>query len=143
MIYCDSAYLLKFYVSEKGSAEVRGLFEGHDIASSALAEIEVPSAIHRKWREGEIEKDSFTQTMLQFQQDVATGCWSFFPITGKLIQEVREEYSGLSKRVFLRASDALHLACAREHGFREIYSNDRHLLGAAKHFGLKGRNVIP
>lgn len=142
MIYSDSAYILKFYIPEPGCEEVRDLFESHDVASSGLAEIEVPSAIHRKWREGLIGKELFKQSISQFTQDVASGCWSFFPITANLMQHVRQMYSDMPKHQFLRASDALHLVCAKEHGFREIYSNDKHLLSAAKYFGLKGRNVI-
>ena len=42
----------------------------------------------------------------------------------------------------IRAAHALHLACAAEHGFSEVYSNDRHFLTAAPLFGMKGQNVI-
>jgi predicted nucleic acid-binding protein len=38
--------------------------------------------------------------------------------------------------------DAIHLTCASSHGFQEVYSNDRHLLAAAHHFNLTGRNII-
>jgi predicted nucleic acid-binding protein len=44
--------------------------------------------------------------------------------------------------VFLRAADAIHLATAAESEFRIVYSNDAHLLAAAKYFGIQGRNVI-
>jgi predicted nucleic acid-binding protein len=43
---------------------------------------------------------------------------------------------------FVRSGDALHLACAEEHGFQEVYTNDRHMLQAAKHFHVTGVNVL-
>jgi hypothetical protein len=51
-------------------------------------------------------------------------------------------YQKLPAAVFLRAADAIHLATAAESEFRIVYSNDAHLLAAAKYFGIEGRNVI-
>jgi len=31
---------------------------------------------------------------------------------------------------------------AVEAGFNEVWTNDRHLLAAAKHFGVKGRSLV-
>jgi predicted nucleic acid-binding protein len=41
--------------------------------------------------------------------------------------------------LFLRAGDAVHLATAAEAGFGEVWTNDRHMLAAARAFGLRGR----
>ena len=62
-------------------------------------------------------------------------------MTAPLIQQACGVVERLSDSVFVRAADALHLMCAKERGFAEIYSNDCHLLAAAPHFGLVGRNV--
>jgi len=142
VIYCDSAYLLKFYIPEVGSPEVRMLFDQNDVVSCSHAQTEVASAMHRKWRDRLIGKALFMHASAQFESDVHAGCWQFFDTTQELLDAVRSEYRKLPQTTFLRASDALHLACAREHGCREIYSNDKHLLAAAKPFGIKGRNVI-
>lgn len=52
-------------------------------------------------------------------------------------------FADLPPDAFLRAADALHLACASEHGFAEVWSNDRHFLAAAPHFELQARNLVP
>jgi predicted nucleic acid-binding protein len=49
----------------------------------------------------------------------------------------------MPRTVFLRAADALHLTCAQEHGVPEIYTNDRHMVAAARHFRLKPMTVGP
>ena len=79
----------------------------------------------------------------QFREDEGQGLWVFFPVTADLVHQACAIVEGLPGSVFLRSADALHLTCAKEQGFAEIYSNDRHLLAAAAHFGLAGKNVIP
>jgi hypothetical protein len=43
--------------------------------------------------------------------------------------------------VYLRAGEAVHLTTAQDIGESEIWTNDRHLVAAAAHFGLQGRSV--
>jgi predicted nucleic acid-binding protein len=39
-------------------------------------------------------------------------------------------------------NDALHLACAAEQGFQEVYTSDGRMLKAARYFHLTGVNVL-
>jgi hypothetical protein len=48
---------------------------------------------------------------------------------------------GLPADCFLRSGDALHLTPAIDAGFQEIWTNDRHLLGAASRVGIRGRSM--
>ena len=61
--------------------------------------------------------------------------------TSKLVIET--VFATAPASTYLRAAGAIHLATAAEHGFAEIFSNDKHLLAAAPLFGLRGMNVIP
>jgi predicted nucleic acid-binding protein len=143
MIYCDTAYLLKYYVGEPGSDEVRGLIDSQvAVASLGLARLELAAAFHRKLREAQIDKRAHRLLIQQFESDCHSGIWTWLDSGAALVEKAAARYTSLSARVFLRASDALHLTCALENGFREIYSNDTHLLAAAKHFGLRGKNII-
>jgi predicted nucleic acid-binding protein len=63
------------------------------------------------------------------------------PLTANLLEQAASAYRTLLATVFVRSADALHLICAREHGFAEIHTNDRHVLTAAPHFGLKEVDV--
>jgi predicted nucleic acid-binding protein len=54
----------------------------------------------------------------------------------------RQHVLRLPNSVFVRSGDALHLTCAAEQGFREVYTNDRHMLQAAKQFKLVGIDVV-
>jgi predicted nucleic acid-binding protein len=48
---------------------------------------------------------------------------------------------GLPRQTFIRAGDAIHIVSAMDAGFREIWTNDRHLLSAAAQFGIRGRQA--
>jgi predicted nucleic acid-binding protein len=63
-------------------------------------------------------------------------------VTSDLLERARRAVLDLPTTIFLRSGDALHLACAGEHGFREVYTNDSHMLKAARHFHLTGVNVL-
>lgn len=144
MIYCDTAYLARLYLLEPGSVQVRAMVQSAGgAASCALGQAELASVFHRKRREGRISKADFSLLLKQLDADCAYGVHTWFPVTAELLATVRKDYRALPTSAFLRASDALHLACARDNGFKEIYSNDERLLAAAPAFGLGGKNVIP
>jgi predicted nucleic acid-binding protein len=68
--------------------------------------------------------------------------WQWFGVTSDLLEKARTAVLEIRSTVFLRSGDALHLACAEEYGFQEVYTNDRHMLKAARHFHLTGVNVL-
>ena len=144
MIYFDSTYLAKCYLPETGYHEVRAAaLQAGSLQSVALAQVEVASVFHRHLREGRIRASALAEYLEQFSQDCAEGVVSFLPVTAELLQLSTSAYPTLPATVFLRSADCLHLCAARQAGCKEIYSNDRHLLAAAPHFGLRPVNVIP
>ena len=143
MIYFDSTYLAKCYLPEIGHQEVRAVAsQAGSLRSVALAQVEVASVFHRHFREGRIRATALAEYLEQFSQDCAESVISFLPVTPSLLQLSTSTYQNLPATLFLRTADCLHLCAARQAGFKEIFSNDRHMLTAAPHFGLRPVNVI-
>ena len=144
MIYFDTAYLAKCYLNERGSDQVRSLAtaEGR-VACCGYGRVELVSVFHRNFREGRLTRTKWNLILRQFDLDESNQLWTWLPVTPDLLEKAAGRFRTLSASTYLRAADALHLACAAEHHYRELFSNDRHLLAAAALFGLRGRNVIP
>ena len=98
-------------------------------------------ALHRSVRERTITRDEASHLRATFLLDVSTGTMKMIPVTDIILRAVEATVARMPDTVFLRASDAVHLASAQHEGFTEIWSNDRHMLKAASHFGLAGRSV--
>lgn len=144
MLYFDAAYIAKCYLNEPNAAAVRQLaYQADSPASCEIARAEFCAVVHRHLREGNIDPQEAQDVMKDFEQDESDGVWRWFPVTSSLIRLTCGHISALPATAFLRATDAIHLTCAKENGFTEVYTNDRQMLGCAQYFQVNGVNVIP
>jgi predicted nucleic acid-binding protein len=140
--YFDSAYIAKFYLDEPDSPGVRQLAESlGQVRCAIIGQAEVAAVFHRKLREGAIGAEAFREVLAQFDDDCRHALWTWLPLTSALVAATTAAFARLPRSVFLRAADAVHLMSASEHGLTEIYTNDRHMFAAARHFRLKARTV--
>lgn len=100
------------------------------------------AAFHRKLREGVIDRDEYHALLDQYMSEVESGALVWLPIGLAVMDLVHSVVRAAPFDHFLRAADAIHLACASVHGFGVVHANDRHLLAAAPLFGVRGSNVI-
>ena len=142
MIYLDGSYIVKCYLDEPGTSQVLALVRGNPgRSSSAHGRAEFWSGVHRHLREKNISISQAQAVWKQFRSDERIGLWHWLAISEEVVQRACETFEKLDSKVFLRSGDALHLACALENGFLDVYSGDRVLLAAASHFGLNGISV--
>jgi predicted nucleic acid-binding protein len=141
-MYIDSAYILKYYVHEPGSAAVREILRNAaSRTSSALAIAEVTCALHRRLREGNLTGDLFREVLGAFLKHVEAGAWSMAPVNDRVLGRVSQMLKLAPASLYLRSGDAVHLATAIETGESEVWTSDRHMLAATPHFGLIGRTA--
>jgi hypothetical protein len=95
----------------------------------------------RKVREGPTTAADAVIRRDLFMEDIGSGAITAIPVTERLLRRVELSTRGLPASCNLRTLDALHLVTAADSGFTEVWTNDRHMLAAATHFGLVGRSV--
>jgi predicted nucleic acid-binding protein len=142
VIYFDTSYLVRLYFEDPGAERVRALAATDHVACAALGQAEMMAAFHRKLREGAVKPAAYAALAGQVEAHIEAGAFHWLAQDGEVLSRIRQVYRKLPAAVFLRGADALHLATAAEAAFRVVYSNDAHLLAAARHFGIEGRNVI-
>jgi predicted nucleic acid-binding protein len=144
MIYLDSSYLTKLYIREHGSEEVERWLDAQSeqVVSCLHARLEIVAAFKRQQREQRLTDANVRAAARRLEAEEKAGAIRWLPIDTLLMSSACSHMQKLTPAVFLRAADALHLACAADAGLKEIYSHDRHLLAAATHFGLRGIDII-
>jgi predicted nucleic acid-binding protein len=104
----------------------------------ALAEFHV--VIHRRVRELYQTREALDQAS-RFSAHVKDGLWNLIPVHEALLRRTSTLVVSAPRDLFIRTADAVHLATAHEIRERDVWTNDRHMLGAAAHFGLTGRSA--
>jgi predicted nucleic acid-binding protein len=143
MIYFDTSYMLKCYPPEHGYANVRMIFDQHGCAACcSFGRLEFVSGLRRAAREGRLPQPAIATAPTILGLDERAGRWVWFSLTSRLLETAERIVQELPPAVAIRAADVLHLACARENGCQQLFTNDRHMLAAAPHFGISAVNVI-
>jgi len=141
-MYLDSAYIAKYYVNEPDAVAVRKLIRRASfVCSSSWALVEVTCVFHRHVREGSLTHAQGQELIDVFREHVERDLWNLIPVTATLLRRTAMLVRGAPASVPLRAGDAIHLVSALEAAEQEMWTNDRHLLAAAAHFGISARSV--
>jgi uncharacterized protein len=106
--FFDSSALVKAYIVESGTTWVRTILDDpqHRISISALAEVEVISALTRRFNAGDLTQVELDQACDELRQDCAN--YLLLDVT----TEILEASVGHARKHSLRAYDAVQLASA-------------------------------
>ncbi len=137
--YLDTSALVKRYFAEPGSASVRRLFRGRQLATVRVAYAELAATIARLHREELVTHRARDRVFARMERDFSA--IAVVEVRRALVQSVPE----LVIRQPLRGYDAVHLAAAlllREQGAAvDFWSADGQLVAAARAEGLKATHV--
>lgn len=97
--------------------------------------------LHRCVREGAYSRNDVRDLASRFSGHIQDGLWNLVPVNEALLRRTTVLMLAAPRDLFLRTADAVHLTTACEIGEQEVWTNDRHMLAAARYFGLSGRSI--
>lgn len=105
ILYMDTSSLVKLYVEETGSTQVRAWLEEADaVATCRIAYPETLSAMTRRWRNGDLAQSTYDLSRDSFTQD-----WRHY-----VVLDFDELEAGRLVTAYgLRGLDAVHLSSAK------------------------------
>jgi predicted nucleic acid-binding protein len=132
--FLDTSALVKRYIVEAGSEQVRRRFRSGTLAAARIAYAELAAALARRQRERDLTATLFESIMERLDEDF--GKLVVVEIRPALIERVPD----LVRKHPLRGYDAVQLAAAlslRARGAVELWAADGALLTAARGEGLR------
>jgi predicted nucleic acid-binding protein len=103
--YLDTSSLVKLYVLEDGTREIRSLIDDSSmVATSVIAYAEARAALARRTREGSLSKREHVRAKADLESD-----WPLF-LSLEVTAVIARHAGDLAERHSLRGFDALHLA---------------------------------
>jgi predicted nucleic acid-binding protein len=139
-VYFDTSALIKRYVNEKYSEDVRVWFlETGVISTCMMTRADLPAGVNRLHRTKFLDESDYSRVLQEFRTDWVT--FHRIPITEQIVARA----DLLTCQFVLRGYDAIHLACALtwQEALREpitFATFDSQLSEAAKQAGL---SVLP
>jgi predicted nucleic acid-binding protein len=134
--FFDSSAFAKRYVEERGSQLVDDIcLNANEVSMSVLCVPEIISALNRQILEKRLSRRDYKTIKQHLSNDVRDA------VIVNLIPEVITMSTELLEASPLRATDALHVACALVWGADLFVSSDRQQITAARKAGLKTRFV--
>ena len=104
--YFDTSVLLKCYVTEQGTHDALSLTSRHEVLSSAIAPIEVMSALRRQVVAGGLTRRQHDRALMRFRTDRAH--WTLMEVD----REVLLRAESVASKAPVRTLDAVHVASA-------------------------------
>ena len=139
--YFDTSTLVKRYVRERGTIDVRRLLRKYKILSSSVMPIELFSALTRRQGQKELSVQDYTAILSRIKQDRAF--WELVEVTPGVLARAEEMVLELK----VRTLDAIHIASAalfQDYTGRSLLfvTSDERQLEAAQRCGLEVIRVI-